>query len=368
MISLTTRKVAVMILVTGGLGFIGSHTVRSLLDSGEGCVLVQRRAGAVPPGLAGPDGPPVVVERADITDQTALLDVGARHKITGIVHLAGSMPWPPRPDQPVEAARTALGGLFNVIQAAQDWGVGRVGIASTIGVYGGVTAEGPLREDTPLLMTSPHLIPAFKKIGELLGEHLARATGIEIVNYRIGAIWGPGGRPADPFFPAAQLVHAAVRGTAPDLSLLRSPVHAEDALDLCYVKDCGRAIALLQLADQLSYRTYNVASGRATANAEVSAAIRKAIPDAQVDLPAGGTGRPVSLDITRVRQDTGYEPAYDTERAVADYIAWLRDGNDRLSPVEPQGPGPHPLDPEGLLAQAPRVVPVRALGRRDRED
>jgi UDP-glucose 4-epimerase len=243
--------------------------------------------------------------------------------------VAGSMPWPPSSDQPVEAARKALGGLFNVIEAAQAWGVPRVGVASTIGVYAGVTAEGPLREDMPLPITSPHVIPAFKKVGELLGEHLAGVTGIEIVNYRIGAIWGPLGRAASPFFAAPQLVHAAVRGTAPDLSLLHSPVHAEDAIDLCYVKDCGRAIALLQLAGQLSYRTYNVASGRATTNAGVIAAIKKVIPDARVDLPAGETGQPNYLDITRIQQDTGYQPGYDTERATADYIGWLRDGNER---------------------------------------
>jgi UDP-glucose 4-epimerase len=315
-----------MILITGGLGFIGSHTAQALLDLGESCVLVQRRTAGAP---ASPVGAQVTVEQADITDLTALLDVGTRHKITGIVHLAGSMPWPPGSDQPIEAARKAIGGLFNVLQAAQDWGVERVGIASTIGVYGGITAQGPLSEDTPLPMTSGHVIPAFKKIGELLADHLADATGIEIVSYRIAAIWGPLGRAADPFFPAPQLVHAAARGTAPDLSSLRFPAYAEDSIDLCYVKDCGRAIALLQLADKLSHRTYNVASGRATTNAEVIAAVKKVIPDARIELPAGGTGQRRYLDITRIQQDTGYRPAYDTERAAADYITWLRAGNER---------------------------------------
>lgn len=314
-----------MILITGGLGFIGSHTVRALLDLGESCVLVQRRAAGVPAGLAGAD---VVVERADVADLTALLDIGTRHKITGIVHLAGSMPWPPSPDRPIEDARRAIGSLFNVIQAAQDWGVSRVGVASTIGVYAGLPEAGALREDMPLPMTSPHLIPAFKKIGELLGDHLAGATGIEIVNYRIGAIWGPTGRAADPFFPAPQIIHAATRGTAPDLSSLYFPAHVEDAIDLCYVKDCGRAIALLQVADRLNHRTYNVASGRATTNAEIIAAVQKVVPDARIDLPTGGTGSLRYLDITRLYQDTGYQPAYDTERATADYIAWLRAGNE----------------------------------------
>jgi UDP-glucose 4-epimerase len=322
-----------LILITGGLGFIGSHTTRALLDQGEQCVLVQRRNGPVPDALAREVGHGVYIEQADITDQSALREIGRRHKITGIVHLAGSVPWPPGTEAPVEGARRAVGSLLNVIQAACDWEVGRVGAASTIGVYGGVTEDPPMREDMPLPMTSGHVIPAFKKIGELLTDHLSGATGVEIINYRIGGIWGPLGRPASVFFGAPQLVHAAVRGTAPDLSGLYAPAHAGDGLDLCYVKDCARAIALLQVTGQLNHRTYNVASGRVVTYGELAAAIRKVVPDAQVDLPGGrdpnGPDRDTYLDITRLRQDTGYQPAYDTERAVADYVAWLRAGHER---------------------------------------
>ena len=125
----------------------------------------------------------------------------------------------------------------------------RVGIASTIGVYAGNGAQGALTEDMPLAMSAPHLIPTFKKIGELLDDYLAGATGIEIVNYRISGTWGPLGH-SDPFFPAPELIHAAAAGRAPDLSGLRVQPHAGDGLDLCYVKDTGRAIALLQLADK----------------------------------------------------------------------------------------------------------------------
>jgi UDP-glucose 4-epimerase len=211
--------------------------------------------------------------------------------------------------------------------------VTRVGAASTIGVYGGVAEKPPYREDMPLPMTAGHVIPAFKKIGELLADYVADAAGLEVVSYRIGAIWGPLGRAESPFFAAPQLVHAAVRGIPPDLSALRSPAHAEDGMDLCYVKDCGRAIALLQLAGRLSHRTYNVATGRVTTYGEVTAAIKKIIPDAPVDLPGGrdpdGPGHDLYLDITRIREDAGYEPGYDAERAAAEYIGWLRGGNER---------------------------------------
>lgn len=314
------------VLVTGGVGFIGSHTVRALLDQGEECVLMQRRATGLPPVLVDAQ---VAIEQGDVADLPTLLDLGTRHKITGIVHLAGSMPWPIGADEPIPATRKALGGLLNIFQVAQEWGVRRVGVASTIGVYHGLSEDGALREDLPLPMNSSHVIPTFKKIGELLDDWLAPAAGLDVVNYRISATWGPGGH-EDPFFPAPALIHAAARGTELDLSSQAGTPYAEDALDLCYVKDTARAIALLHLTDKLNHRTYNVASGRATSSADVIAAIRTVVPSADLTLPSHGSASPAPwLDITRLHEDTGYVPAYDTERAAADYIAWLRAGNDR---------------------------------------
>lgn len=335
-----------MILVTGGLGFIGTHTARALLDLGESCVLLQRRAvTALPAALAAEHGTRLFAEQADLADRDQVRAVGARHRITGVVHLAGSVPWPPAPGDPVDAARAALDSLFTVVQAAAEWKAERVVVASTIGVYAGaVPAAGtgrgepdgdpaaPFAEDLPLPMTSGHVIPAFKKIGELLTDHLAPATGVDLVNARISAVWGPLGRPASVFFAAPQLVHAAARGTAPDLSALYAPAHAEQGTDLIYAKDCGRALALLQQAPRLNHRTYNVASGRVTTNADVAAALSALAPGSPIDLPAGRAPQApadICLDISRLRQDTGYTPAYDTARAVADYLGWLRAGNAR---------------------------------------
>jgi len=94
-------------------------------------------------------------------------------------------------------------------------------------------------------------------------------------------------------------VHAAVHGRPLD-----QPVYAADGGDLIYVRDCGRAIALLQLAGRLSYRTYNVASGRVTTNAELAAPIEAVIPGAAPALrdgrDPGGLGRDIYLDISRL--------------------------------------------------------------------
>ncbi|MEW2624176.1 NAD(P)-dependent oxidoreductase [Streptomyces sp. NPDC048106] len=315
-----------MILVTGGAGFIGSQAVRALHEAGEKCVLLQRRPPATPPRLADL---PVEMAQGDIADLESLRAVGRRYPITGIVHLAITVPWEAGDDDAIGAAGRAIDGFLNVVRVAQEWGVRRVVAAGTIGVYGGVAVGGALGEDLPLPMSHFHAIPTLKKITELLAGQLAAGTGIEIVTARISGTWGPGGHLPDPFFPAPSLLHAAARRTTPDLSgLVRQP-YAEDALDLCYVKDTGRALALLQLTPRLRHATYNVGSGRATSNAEVIAAIAAVEPAFHVELPSREATAPQWLDTTRLREDTGFSPAYDTVAAAADYLAFLRAGNER---------------------------------------
>ena len=97
------------------------------------------------------------------------------------------------------------------------------------------------------------------------------------------------------------------------------------------MKDCGRAIALLMLAQRLNHRIYNVSTGRLVRCSEVVAAINAAVPGANITLPEGrNPDRPTPnyLDTTRLRADTGFQPEYDVERAVPDYVDWLR-GHDR---------------------------------------
>jgi UDP-glucose 4-epimerase len=52
------------------------------------------------------------------------------------------------------------------------------------------------------------------------------------------------------------------------------------------------------------------------------------VPGAEVELtPGAGRGRTTHLDISRIREDTGYEPAYGIDGGMADYVAWLRSGH-----------------------------------------
>ncbi|WP_308011887.1 NAD-dependent epimerase/dehydratase family protein [Actinacidiphila acidipaludis] len=312
--------------MTGGAGFIGSHTVRALHGMGEECVLLQRRTPAVPARLADLR---VDMAQGDVADLESLRAVGRRHTITGIVHLAVTLPWEAGNDDAIAAAGRTLDGFLNIARVAREWGVRRVVTASTIGVYGGVAVDGALSEDLPLPTGHFHVIPTLKKVTELLAGQLAAEAGVEFAAARISGTWGPGGHLPDPFFPAPSLAHAAAHRVAPDLTGLARPPYAEDALDLCYVKDTGRALALLQLAPALHHAIYNVGSGRATSNAEVIAAIASVEPAFQFGLPSGDVPPARWLDTTRLREDTGFSPEYDTAAAAADYIAHLRAGSPR---------------------------------------
>src|SRR3954449_13252110 len=94
-----------MILVTGGLGMIGAHTARALVDLGHQVVVTAHRRNEVPSFLAGR----VTVESLDVTDRDAFLALAGRHDISDIVHLAGSIPG----EDPVRYFRTDTTGLLN---------------------------------------------------------------------------------------------------------------------------------------------------------------------------------------------------------------------------------------------------------------
>ncbi|KDN19738.1 NAD-dependent epimerase/dehydratase family protein [Amycolatopsis rifamycinica] len=286
-----------MILVTGGLGMIGAHTARALLDLGHDVVVTSHRRTEVPSFLAGR----VTVEQLDVTDRDAFLALGSRHGISDIVHLAGSIPG----GDPVGFFRTDTSGLLNALEAARTWGVRRFAVASSLGVYIG-RPEVPWTEGLALPTAAlPHLIIAYKKAVEPLTTHSLAGSGVQPVVLRIGTIWGPLVDPDSPFCPIPSFVNTAE--PPPD-------VHADDGGDVCYAPDAGRAIALLTTAPELHHEVYNVSSGRPFTYGEFASALG-------VTLQPGGSSGPY-LDISRLTEDTGFEPQFDVAASVADYLKW----------------------------------------------
>jgi nucleoside-diphosphate-sugar epimerase len=303
-----------MILVTGGLGMIGAHTARALVDLGHDVVVTTHARTEVPPFLAGR----VAVESLDVTDRDAFLGLASRHDISDIVHLAGTIPGA----DPVDFFRTETTGLLNSLEAARTWGVRRFAVASSLGVYIGRT-ETLWQEQLALPAAAlPHLIIAFKKAVEPLTTHSLQGSGVQPVVLRIGSTWGPLMDPESPFNYIPPCISAVLRGEHP------RPLHADDGGDWCYAPDTGRAIALLMTAQTLHHDTYNVSSGRPFTNRELANALQAITPGPQLELLPGrqnGPGDNPYLDTTRLSHDTGFAPAFDIATAVADYVAWRAD-------------------------------------------
>ncbi|MGW4965389.1 NAD-dependent epimerase/dehydratase family protein [Nonomuraea sp. NPDC004186] len=300
-----------MILVTGGLGMIGAHTARALVDLGHEVVVTAHRRTEVPSFLAGR----VSVEPLDVTDRDAFLALADRHDISDVVHLAGSIPG----EDPVRYFRKDTIGLLNALDAARTWGVRRFAVASSLGVYVG-RSETRWHEELALPTANlPHLIVAFKKAVEPLTTHSLQGSGVQPVVLRIGSIWGPLMDPESPFNHIPPYISAVLRGEKPQ------PLYADDGGDSCYASDAGRAIALLTTAETLRHDTYNVSSGRPFTNRELADAVQAITPGLRLDLLPGrqtGPGDNPYLDTTRLTHDTGFAPAFDLAKAVADYVAW----------------------------------------------
>jgi nucleoside-diphosphate-sugar epimerase len=306
-----------MILVTGGLGSIGSHTARSLLDLGEPVVVTAHRSTQLPEYLADEPEGRVVVEPLDTTDRTAFLSLGERRQISGIVHLAGSFP-----DDPVEFLRTETTGLLNALEAARTWGVRRFAVASSLGVYAGRPEISRTEELALPTEDLPHVIVAFKKAAETLTTQALLGSGVQPILLRIGTVWGPLSDPASPFIPFPGLINAVAKGQEPPT------LYADDGGDRCYAPDAGRAIALLMTTETLNHDVYNVSSGQTATNRDFAHALEAAVPGLSLELLPGRsdgvTGDDPYLDITRLTTETGFEPTFDVTTAVADYLAWLR--------------------------------------------
>jgi UDP-glucose 4-epimerase len=323
-----------VILVVGGLGFVGANTARAFLDLGEECIVTGRHTSKVPDFLREEVGRRLFVETFDVHDTAELRSVGERHAVTGIVHLlTGGLPVPPGSDARalVEDAQSTIALIADVVQAAHEWGVRRVTLAGAPVIYMGVD-ETPWREDGPLAMTASFSMELAKKCTELVSRYLGSQLGVECIQVRLASMYGPNYDPRRSSL-VARLVHAGLRGEQPDLTSGHFlSAYGSDAGDQCYVKDAARGIALLQTATHLNHRVYNIASGRSTTNQQVADAVAVAIPGFHVDLPERedtGAASVWSFDVTRASEDIGYRPAFDIVSGVADYAQWLRAGHER---------------------------------------
>ena len=147
-----------MILVTGGTGYIGSHTVVELLAAGKDVLILDNYANSSPKVL---ERIPKISGRApafregDIRDADGLRALFAAHRIEAVIHFAGLKAVGESVEQPLTYYDNNVNGTLCLLQAMRQAGVRRLVFSSSATVYGD-PHHVPIREDFPLQATNPY--------------------------------------------------------------------------------------------------------------------------------------------------------------------------------------------------------------------
>ena len=146
------------ILITGGTGFIGSHTALVLAQAGVPIVILDNLCNSSPKvldRLARLGVTPLEFVQADIRDAQALDDLFARHAFEGVVHFAGLKAVGESVAQPLRYLDNNVSGTLSLLQAMERAQVRRVVFSSSATVYGD-PAVVPIAESAPLTATNPY--------------------------------------------------------------------------------------------------------------------------------------------------------------------------------------------------------------------
>ena len=147
-----------MILVTGGAGYIGSHTVVEMLTANLDLLILDNFSNSSPrvvdavERIAGRR--PLVVD-GDIRDKDGLRRIFDEHAIDGVVHFAGLKAVGESVDRPLRYYDNNVAGSLALFEAMADAGVFRLVFSSSATVYGDPRSV-PIREDFPLQATNPY--------------------------------------------------------------------------------------------------------------------------------------------------------------------------------------------------------------------
>ncbi|MCU0841774.1 MAG: UDP-glucose 4-epimerase GalE [Thiobacillaceae bacterium] len=144
------------VLVTGGAGYIGSHTCVEMLQAGMEPVVVDNLSNSKMEALKRVEritGKPVTFYRADIRDKAALADIFARHAVSAVVHFAGLKAVGESVAQPLRYYDNNVAGTVTLCEAMTEAGVKRIVFSSSATVYGDPPTV-PIREDFPVGATT----------------------------------------------------------------------------------------------------------------------------------------------------------------------------------------------------------------------
>jgi UDP-glucose 4-epimerase len=189
-----------LVVVTGGAGFIGSHTVDRLMETGHRVVVLDNFSTGKRANLARwTDNPALTVVVCDVVHgiATALAPITKVYgPVERIVHLAAQVSVVHSVANPLVDMAINYGGTLHVLEYARAHDVKKVVLASSAAVYGDAT-QLPVAEDTLCRPVSPYGID--KYASELALDYYANVHGVPTTSLRFFNVYGPRQDPSSPY-------------------------------------------------------------------------------------------------------------------------------------------------------------------------
>lgn len=325
------------VLVTGGAGYIGSHAVLALLDTGHMPVVIDNLVTGF--RWAVPDSVPFV--EGNVADESLVAKTIADHRIDAIMHFAGSVVVPESVSDPLKYYRNNTAASRSLIESAVKGGVKHFIFSSTAATYG-IPDVSPVREDTPTRPINPYGMS--KLMTEYMLQDVAAAHDFNYCALRYFNVAGadPQGRSGQSTAGATHLIKVAVEaalGKRESVSVYGTDYDTEDGTgvrDYIHVSDLAAAhvIALEALIDApATSHTLNCGYGHGYSVMQVLDAVDRVTNRTVTrNLEGRRAGDPDALisDNREIVARFGWQPKYDDlDTIVSDALQWERKLADR---------------------------------------
>jgi len=314
------------VVVIGGAGLIGSHTVDALTRTDVGEIVVfdtfQRGTRDNLESALRDSRVRVFEHGGDITRRD-ILDAALRDA-DGVFHFAAL--WLLHCQEfPRAAFDVNVAGTFNVLEACAANGVERLVFSSSASVYGDAVEE-PMTEDHPF--NYENFYGASKVAGEALARGMAKLRGVPYVALRYMNVYGPRQDYSGAYIAVIMRMLDAIDRDEP-LTLYGD---GSQAYDFVYVGDCAAANVCAMSADTVD-RAYNVGTGTRTSIGELAQMLLH-ITRSDVGVryvPEGLTFVRNRIGSTeRARDEIGFEAKVDLEEGLRALIEWRQAHQDQL--------------------------------------
>ncbi len=310
------------VLVTGGLGVIGSWVTRELVNQGIRTVTYDARLDTM---LVKDIEDRFECVVGDVLDLPSIIHTIRHYNVERIIHLAAALP-----DQceanPLMGFRINVGGTLNIFEAARLMDIRRVVYSSSRAVYDVTRGEHahptykPIDEDYP--KAPRDVYGATKLSSELMGLNYNRIYGLDFVALRFGYTYGPGKQART----GARAIYSKIIEAAMLRKALEIPQGGDRIDDLIYNADVACGVVLACFAENLEHRIFHLGTGKGATLRDMLEVINSVLGDVPINIgpglefPGYRSGRNLVYNIDRARKELGFNPQYDLEKGVRSYV------------------------------------------------